>query len=734
MTDAGDTAGDPAGSALAPAAGRWSSGMRLWWERPLTPLFIFLFLLAGYSTWEGLTSYITSTSGDIDPRALIFVTLFTVALIVMMGITLQGVAHGEGWIKRLGWFVAYLPLFLMSMCFAFAFWWTLMISESATNENVDRDYQRSINALTDVQARLDLAGNRLNTVAGAFRTSAEAEERRGNSCGVASGSTRGPLTILREQQAQKFGGMAGQLKLLAGEVEARVQGVKTATAPLVESSRAASVSGEERAKILETVREQLTRIATDVNGRLASLPNDARALEADASNHSRRDGFIDPNTGQPMTCFDPNARLLSSAAESLRAVGQVPDITFQVYQEAAATVEAITRFLNEFGLGALIGASGDAGLDRRDTIPFAMALVVDVGLLLIGLRRGQGASLGPLERARRREEQRRLGRDASTLTPTELARERARLTAMFARSFDGAFDELLVNRRGWTFVVVPTEIQGPRRRRASALLRFLETFPRRRSPVFEITHWNLLRRQHDRSAQRLLAARSGESPTGELQAQALDDHRERSSGVDWASASGFRWFRIDWRRAHQLSEALQAWEDEALAHGELVGEADDAAMAQARANRAQARRERVRTTFEAHEAQARARAELLRVQAEVAGGDLRFQTEQEGRRLRELARRQAEAEAQERSEQAEHEGSLAHLEALAAVVAERTAADSEAVLARLRKEAEAIRNRARQTEESDAAPADDESFHPRANSRLSRFVDELADRFRRRRG
>jgi hypothetical protein len=733
MTDERSPAAGPAAPEAGPVWGRWKERLDAWLALPLTPLFLFLFLLAGYSTWEGLTSYITSTSGDIDPRKLAFVTVFTIALIVMMGVTLQGVVHSEGRLQRVGWFAAYLPLFLMSMCFAFAFWWTLMESKSATDRSVDVDYEQSIGTLTATQARLNSARSQLSQAAASFRTSAEIEQSRGGSCGVPSGKTRGPLTLLREGQAHKFEEMATNLERVSVQVGGLIDAVRNNTKALVDRSRAQGTPPGQRLQDLNLVRERLTRVSGLVNAQIEPLPAQATELEQDARAHSTVDAFSNPATGERLTCLDSGgATQLRAAATSLKAVKRLPDVKFEVFQESTATVEAISRFLNQFGLGALIGASGDAGLDRRDTLPFVMALVVDAGLFLIGLRRGHGASLGPLERARRREERRQRRRDSSAITPTEMARERARLAAMFGQSFGGSVGELLVNRRGWSFIVVPTEIEGPARRRAAALLRFLESFPRRNSPLFELTHWHLLRSFHDRRAQALLAARNGLEPT-EADPQAPTGPLRQGAGTDWAAGAGFRWFRVDWRRAHQFAEALHAWEDEALVHGELVGEADDEAGAQARANRAEARRERMRAAFEAEETLTRAHAELRRAQAEAAGGDLRFQVEQQARRLREFDRRRAEADAQERSEQAEHEGSVAHLEALAAVVAERTAADSEAVLARLRKEAESIRRRARETEESEAPPAEDEAFRPRSTSRLAHFMEELADRFRRRR-
>ncbi|HEY7647289.1 MAG TPA: hypothetical protein VH858_19755, partial [Hyphomicrobiales bacterium] len=163
-----------------------------------------LSLLAWISTYTGIMELIVASSGDVGlvPRVAVAFAVFMLQLMILY--VLDAMFSGElrWWLWPL-YIVGYVILFLISVGFAFGFYWKYLEAGSVTTTSAE-------SSLRQVQQTLQLGTTRLEQMQTTFASlaqvsaqKAETERTVGRTC-AGSPPGDGPRRRLREADAQRF--------------------------------------------------------------------------------------------------------------------------------------------------------------------------------------------------------------------------------------------------------------------------------------------------------------------------------------------------------------------------------------------------------------------------------------------------------------------------------------------------------------------------------------------------
>jgi hypothetical protein len=164
---------------------------------------LMLLVISGYATWSGMNDFIVGVSQASQGRELVGGLTVTNSMLVIAIVTaltfLMWLALRESFgakrrlTDRLVTIPLYLFLALWSVGFGYGFWWSLIAGEEATRSSLAGLQEDARDATTAISARLDAVRVQLDNVVTWSEGQMSREETSGGSCGVASGSGRGPL-------------------------------------------------------------------------------------------------------------------------------------------------------------------------------------------------------------------------------------------------------------------------------------------------------------------------------------------------------------------------------------------------------------------------------------------------------------------------------------------------------------------------------------------------------------
>ncbi len=371
--------------------------------------------LAWISTYSGMLQLIAASSGDIGIPAKLAIAFAVLMLQGMIIYILDALFSGQLRVALYPIYAAgYLVLFLISVAFAFGFYWRFLEAGVQTTQAVGSSVFQAQQALQAGQSRLELLQTTFSTLSTISSQKAETERASGGTC-PRSRAGEGPRRRLREMDAQRFQ-FANDL------LAARTAAVKTDIADLNKDLQRVL---KKDPSTIDTESGTRTSFIGGLDRKLGLVIARFNALRSDPQLRQIRDEFA-ARAGQTSFSDDrggkficPDGQLQTALKGAVRSIDTLPEPQkpeLRSVEGSEAVIEAFRRLSNTaIGLvtqgkvppspeqiraeqggnpnqPSLLSAfsQDQAGLSDRDYIPLMIAVFVDVCILLVLVNRPFG--------------------------------------------------------------------------------------------------------------------------------------------------------------------------------------------------------------------------------------------------------------------------------------------------------------------------------------------------------
>ena len=400
-------------------------------------LVIGLGALSWVATYVGMLELIEANLGDL-PFIHKIIIGFSVAMLMTMIIWLldQMFAPVDAF-TRVCYIAGYLFLSIISVGFGFGFYWKVLESRGEASRSAESAITQVQSSLFAASTRLEQLQSTLDQLTTVSSEKAEVERDSGKSC-PNSGPGDGPRRKMREDDAGRF-------KFASDFVKGRVGTVKS------DMARARRRPAEDRQG--RPLGDRCARPATATSSCAASAASSTSPSPASTPSAPTRSSSRSASTsadraekttiigakGVVISC--PDGQLQMALRGVVRAIDQLPELEkpkIAAVEGSEATIEAFRRLTTTFfgllsfklppsadelrelqkqgravgrGLGRRRAGAPQraayreqaAGLAKRDYVPLAVAIFVDLCLLLVSIGRPINRFVG-LERSMREAE------------------------------------------------------------------------------------------------------------------------------------------------------------------------------------------------------------------------------------------------------------------------------------------------------------------------------------------
>lgn len=372
-----------------------------------------LSLLAWVSTYTGIMELIVASSGDVGLPAQIAVAFAVFMLQLMTLYILDAMFSGmlRWWLWPL-YILGYFILFVISVGFAFGFYWKYLEAGNVTTAGAELSIIQVEQDLQVGTSRLEQLQSTFTSLAALSAQKAETERNNGGTC-PRSGPGDGPRRRLREGDAQRFqfandaiGQRVATVKADFTALNGDLQKIRQRDPSILDP-----VTGS-RGAFMSELNRKLGLVATRFN----ALRTDPQLLQLRDELRARADqtSFSDDRGG---TFICPDQQMRTALNGVVRAIEELPQLSPQqvrTYEGSEAVLEAFRRLTDSGiywfnGIVALISGERatppEDGLTQRDYVPLIIAIFVDVCILLVSVNR----PFGPFFTLSRSMEQARAG-------------------------------------------------------------------------------------------------------------------------------------------------------------------------------------------------------------------------------------------------------------------------------------------------------------------------------------
>jgi hypothetical protein len=418
-SDAGSTRGGASRRfklGAAPEQGDWGDGDSQP-PRDIKKLVLIagLGILSWVATYVGMLELIEANMGDL-PLIHKAIIGFSVAMLMTMIIWLldQMFAPINGFTKFC-YALGYVFLTIISVGFGFGFYWKVLESRSEASRSAESAISQVQGSLFAAATRLDQLQTTLVQLSAVSTEKAELERTKGTSC-PNSRPGDGPRRKMRDDDAVRFAFSSDFVKARVGSVKTELSALDGDLLKIVNAdpSTLDPKSGT-RNEFMKGLSRKLDMTVTGFNA-FRTDPQ-LRQLRTDLSDRAERSTFGDPKKGG-FVCPDP--QLQGALRGAVKAIDQIPELEkpkIAAVEGSEATIEAFRRLtatfygmlafkmppsadeLRELQQKAVQSVEGGAaaqaalradeavGLSKRDYVPLAVALFVDICLLLVSMGR-----------------------------------------------------------------------------------------------------------------------------------------------------------------------------------------------------------------------------------------------------------------------------------------------------------------------------------------------------------
>ncbi len=369
--------------------------------------------LSWVATYVGMLELIQANMGEL-PLSYKLITAFSVAMLMTMIIWLLDQLFSPiNFATKLTYVAGYIFLTLISVGFGFGFYWKVLESKSEATRSAESAVGQVQNALHAGSTRMEQLNVTLKQLTELSTNKAIEEREKGTSCPNSSPGD-GPRRKLRDDDAQRFtfasdfvGSRIGTVKSDLTALDADLVKINSDDAATVDAATGT------RNDFMRGLSRRLDMTVTGFNA-FRTDPQ-LRQIRADLADRAEKTIFP-TSSGGTFSCPDP--QLQAALRGVVRAIDQLPELTkpeIAAVEGSEATIEAFRRLtaslagvlvldippsadeLRELQKKAVqsVDSSGaplaqptvQAGLSKRDYIPLAIAIFVDLCLLLVSMGR-----------------------------------------------------------------------------------------------------------------------------------------------------------------------------------------------------------------------------------------------------------------------------------------------------------------------------------------------------------
>jgi hypothetical protein len=378
-----------------------------------------LFLVAGLgilswvATYVGMMELIEANVGEL-PVAHKVIIAFSVAMLMTMIIWLLDQLFAPiGLFTKVVYSLGYLFLTVISVGFGFGFYWKVLESKGEGTRVAEMAIGQVQAPLQTAAARLETLQRTLDQLKTTSQQKAEQERTQGTSC-PNSRPGDGPRRKLREDDAARFSFASDFVKGRIDGVKADIAGLEADLLKITKDDRSiVDAKTGTRNEFMRQVNRKLDGTVTSFN----AFRGDAqlKQIRTELADRAEKSQFVD-TAGKAYSCPDPGLQtMIRSVVASVDALPMLDKPKIATVEGSDATIEAFRRLTASFyGLLSLkLTPSADelrdlqkkavasleagqtpkpaviegAGLSKRDYVPLAIAIFVDLCLLLVSMGR-----------------------------------------------------------------------------------------------------------------------------------------------------------------------------------------------------------------------------------------------------------------------------------------------------------------------------------------------------------
>jgi hypothetical protein len=391
------------------------------WKRAV--LIFGLGALSWVATYVGMLELIEANMGDLPIVHRVIVGFSVAMLMTMIVWLLDQLFRPHPFVTKLFYAGGYIFLSLISIGFGFGFYWKVLESRGEASRSAESAVSEVQNALHGAETRLEQLQATLIQLTQVSNDKAQLEQTKGTSC-PNSKPGDGPRRKMREDDAQRFSFASDFVKGRIGAVKTDMEALNGDLTKIV-SADASTFDPKTgtRNEFMRALGRKLDLTATGFNA-FRTDPQ-LRQIRTDLADRAERTTFGDGKNGT-VTCPDPQLQMALRGV--VKAIDQLPELQkpeIATVEGPEATIEAFRRLTTTFyGLLAFkmppsadelrelqkkaiqsvespaeIRSNGEAqasGLSKRDYVPLAVALFVDLCLFLVSMGQRPGGRLDGL--------------------------------------------------------------------------------------------------------------------------------------------------------------------------------------------------------------------------------------------------------------------------------------------------------------------------------------------------
>lgn len=375
-------------------------------------------ILSWVATYVGMLELIEANMGDL-PIVHRMIIGFSVAMLMIMIIwLLDQMFKPHPFSTKLIYASGYIFLSLISVGFGFGFYWKVLESRGEASRSAESAVGQVQNSLQAASTRLEQLQATLMQLTAVSNEKAELERTKGTSC-PNSKPGDGPRRKMRDEDAQRFTFASDFVKGRVGSVKAELSALDGDLLKI--TSADASTFDPKTGTRNEFMRGLGRKLDLTVTGFNAFRTDpQLRQIRTDLSDRAERSTVAD-GRGGTISC--PDAQLQTALRGVVKAIDQLPELTkpeIAAVEGSEATIEAFRRLTTTFygllafkmppsadelrelqkkaiqsveGNGGVDGApatlralgADQGGLSKRDYVPLAVAVFVDLCLLLVSM-------------------------------------------------------------------------------------------------------------------------------------------------------------------------------------------------------------------------------------------------------------------------------------------------------------------------------------------------------------
>ncbi len=368
--------------------------------------------LSWVATYVGMLELIQANMGDLPFTHKIIIGFSVAMLMIMIIWLLDQIFRPHAFVTKTLYAFGYVFLSLISVGFGFGFYWKVLESRgeaSRSAESAVGQVQSSLHAASTRLEQLQATLVQLTQVSG---EKAELERTKGTSC-PNSRPGDGPRRKMREEDAQRFQFSSDFVKGRIGTVNTELAALNNDMIRIVsDDPTTIDAKSGTRNEFMRTLSRKLDMTVTGFNA-FRTDPQ-LKQIRNDLADRAERTTFPDSRGG---TIACPDVQLQTALRGVVKAIDQLPELEkpqIAVVEGSEATIEAFRRLtatlygamsfklppsadelrdLQKKAIQSVEAPSANSakwsveqgGLSKRDYVPLAVALFVDLCLFLVSM-------------------------------------------------------------------------------------------------------------------------------------------------------------------------------------------------------------------------------------------------------------------------------------------------------------------------------------------------------------